>query len=143
MEIFMNRLVVISFSLLLCFKVWSANTYVFVSFSMPEQLMFETLRESARLHIPVFLNGLIANSMPKTVKKIQILSQSVPNLNLQIDPTKFERFGITQVPALVVEQGSSFDVLYGNLTLKEGLLRIAAYGESGFSVSDARRLSGD
>ena len=133
----------ISLGLLCCFKAWGLQAYVFVSFSMPEQLMIETLSESARLHIPALLNGLIANSMPQTVQAIQALSESVPNLNLQIDPTAFERFGITQVPALVVERGGAYDVLYGNVTLKEGLLRIASQGESGFSLADARRLIGD
>lgn len=116
---------------------------VFVSFSMPEQLMIETLSESARLHIPAVLNGLIDNSMLKTIKKIQMLSKAVPNLDLQIDPTAFERFGIKQVPALVVEQRGTFDVLYGNLALKEGLMRLAKEGESGFSETDVRRLCGD
>lgn len=139
----MNLLTGIGFGLLLCFKAWGVQAYVFVSFSMPEQLISETLEESARLHIPALLNGLIANSMPETVKKIQALSKAVPNLNLQIDPTAFERFGIKQVPALVVEHEGNFDVLYGNLTLKEGLLRIAAEGASGFSKADARRLLGD
>lgn len=133
----------IGLSLFFCVKAWAIRPYVFVSFSMPVQLMSETLRESARLHIPAVLNGLVNNSMPETVKKIQALSASIPNLNLQIDPTAFERFGIKQVPALVVEQEGRFDVLYGNLTLKEGLLRIVAEGESGLSLLDVRRISDD
>ena len=128
---------------LLSVKSFGAQVSVFVSFSMPKQLLTETLQESARLHIPALLNGLIVNSMPQTIKEIQALSEAVPNLNLQIDPTAFERFGIQQVPALVVEQGKAFDVLYGNLTLKEGLMRLATQGESGFSVLEARRLIGD
>ena len=116
---------------------------VFVSFSIPEQLLIEILSESAELHIPAVLNGLIDNSMPKTIKKIVSLTKAVPNLNLQIDPTAFERFGIKQVPALVVDNGQAYDVLYGNLSIKEGLLRMAGRGDSGFSAHDARRLIGD
>lgn len=115
---------------------------VFVSFSMPEHLLQQTLSESARLNIPALLNGLVDNSMPKTVQRIQSLSKTVPNLNLQIDPTAFERFGIKQVPALVVDNGKTFDVIYGNLSLSDGLLRIAGHGDSGMTVSDARRLIG-
>lgn len=115
---------------------------VFVSFSIPEQLLQQTLSESARLNIPAFLNGLIDNSMPTTIQRIQALSKTIPNLNLQIDPTVFERFGIKQVPALVVDNGKAFDVLYGNLSLSDGLLRIAEHGDSGLTVSDARRLIG-
>ena len=36
----------------------SPNVQVFVSFSMPENLLKQTLSESARLHIPAILNGL-------------------------------------------------------------------------------------
>ena len=124
-------------------SVAAITPQVFVSFSMPTHLLEETLSESARLHIPAILNGLVDNSMPKTMKQIEVLSKTVPNLNLQIDPTAFERFGIRQVPALVVDNGHDFDVLYGNLSLREGLMRIAGNGDSGFSVEDARRLIGD
>lgn len=105
-----------------------AGTQVFVSFSMPEQLMEETLAESARLNIPVTLNGLVDDSMPKTMEKLFSLTEKVPDLALQIDPTAFERYGIHQVPALVVEKGDCFDVIYGTLTLTEGLNRIARSG---------------
>ena len=114
----------------LCIPLIStANTTVFVSFSMPETLMIETLQECERLHIPAVLNGLYQNSMSDTAKTIMVLSKSIPNLSLQIDPTAFERFNIHQVPALVVEQGDCFDVIYGTLPLVEGLDRISRRGE--------------
>lgn len=120
----------------------SLTTAVFISFSMPEPLLEQVLMESARLHIPAVLNGLMDNSMPKTIQRIEALSNAVPNLTLQIDPTAFERFGIQQVPALVVDNGRDFDVLYGNLSLSEGLMRMAGQGDSGLSVEDVRRLIG-
>ncbi|PWY53815.1 type-F conjugative transfer system pilin assembly protein TrbC [Legionella qingyii] len=121
----------------------AATVSVFVSFSMPNNLLEETLKESARLNIPVYLNGLYHDSMQLTASKVIELSEHVPNLNLQIDPTLFERFGIYQVPALVVDNGSSFDVIYGHLPLKEGLMRMVDRGESGFSTLDARRVIGE
>lgn len=105
-----------------------ASTQVFVSFSMPERLMEETLAESARLNIPANLNGLVNDSMPETIAKIAALTERVPDLSLQIDPTAFERYGIKQVPALVVEHGDCFDVIYGTRTLTENLNRIAHSG---------------
>ena len=75
---------------------------VFVSFSMPEQLLTQTLTESAKLRIPAMLNGLYHNSMPETAKKVLALTNQIPDLNLQIDPTAFERYGIQQLPALVI-----------------------------------------
>lgn len=116
----------IGFVLLWCVQVGfaAATTQVFVSFSMPAPLLKQTLMESARLEIPAILNGLYHNSMSKTAVKIMALAKEVPNLNLQIDPTAFERFGIHQVPALVVSEGNQFDVIFGNLTLQEGLVRM-------------------
>ncbi len=105
-----------------------ADSQVFVSFSMPERLLEETLAESARLHIPANLNGLVNDSMPDTIARITALSERVPDLSLQIDPTAFERYNITQVPALVVDTGDCFDVIYGTRTLTENLNRIARSG---------------
>jgi len=113
---------------------------VFVSFSMPEILLKETLAESARLHIPAVLNGLHQNSMAKTASKIFKLSRDVPNLNLNIDPTAFERYSIHQVPALVVERQGRFDVIYGNLSLSEGLNRIINRGETGLTIEEIKEM---
>ncbi len=122
-------------------------TQVFVSFSMPEQLLRQTLIESTRLHIPAYLNGLYHNSMKETAQKIMGLTKVVPNLNLQIDPTEFERFGITKVPALVVSNSSGFDVIYGNFSLCEDLDHIAGRGksmgnDSSLTHEDVRRICG-
>jgi conjugal transfer pilus assembly protein TrbC len=116
--------------------------YAFVSFSMPKTLLEQTLNDCVRLDIPAYLNGLYHNSMKDTALKVMKLSQKIPGLNLQIDPTAFERFGINQVPALVVENDKKFDVIYGNLPLLEALSRIADSGESGLTRDAVRRLSG-
>jgi type-F conjugative transfer system pilin assembly protein TrbC len=115
--------------LMLISGVGFSSTQVFVSFSMPEQLMRETLEDGARLHIPAILNGLHDDSMEKTAQKIMQLSAHVPDLTLQIDPTAFEQYNIQQVPALVVSapnKPEEFDVIYGNLPLQEGLRRLKA-----------------
>ena len=118
-----KKIIVFIFCLqpLACF---SLDRAVFVSFSMPEKLMQETLKEAADLKITAYLNGLYHNSMEETVKKIMFLSQENPKLSLAIDPTLFEKYKITKVPALVVENEEGFDVIYGNLSLKEGLDRM-------------------
>ncbi|HHI9467512.1 TPA: type-F conjugative transfer system pilin assembly protein TrbC [Legionella anisa] len=122
--------------------LFASTVSVFVSFSMPDTLLEETLKESSRLHIPAYLNGLYHDSMRDTALKVMELSKQIPNLNLAIDPTLFERFGIQQVPALVVDEGKAFDVIYGHLTLQEGLSRIAEHGDTRFTLQDARRISG-
>lgn len=117
--------------LIVSLTTFAESVHVFVSFSMPETLLIETLRDSARLNIPATLNGLYQNSVEKTAQKIMVLSKEVPQLQLQIDPTAFERFHIQQVPALVVKNNHCFDVIYGHLPLQEGLKRIYEKGECG------------
>lgn len=116
---------------------------VFVSFSMPKNLLEQTLEECARLKVPAYLTGLYHDSMPETAMKIMDMSKRVPGLNLQIDPTRFERFGIQQVPALVVVNDTAFDVIYGHLSIRDGLLRITSRGDSGLTVQDFRRITGE
>ncbi len=114
----------------------SLNTYaatkisVFVSFSMPEKLLLETLQDCNRLNLDVNLNGLHQNSMLATSQKIMSLSNLLSNSlpNVQIDPTAFEQYGIQQVPALVVDKGDCFDVIYGNLPIDESLRRLHEKG---------------
>lgn len=113
--------------------------HVFVSFSMPETLLVQTFKEAGRLDLPVYINGFHKNSMKLTAQKIMEYSEKAPNLNLQIDPTAFDKYGINQVPAVVVDNGKVFDVIYGNLKLTESLERIALAGECGF---DSQRLKG-
>lgn len=119
---------------------FAVQVSVFVSFSMPDTLLQETLKESAQLNIPAYLNGLYRDSMSETALKVMALSKRIPNLNLNIDPTLFERFGIHQVPALVVDDGKAFDVIYGHLTIQEGFTRMVGRGEVDFAPQDVRSL---
>ncbi|WP_259637642.1 type-F conjugative transfer system pilin assembly protein TrbC [Legionella jordanis] len=120
--------------------ICAASIHVFVSFSMPDKFLEETLRECSQLSIPAYLNGLYRDSMGETALKVMALTRRIPNLNLNIDPTLFERFGIHQVPALVVDDGKAFDVIYGHLTIQEGLARMAGPGEVNFTPKDIRRI---
>lgn len=121
----------------------SADVSVFVSFSMPKPLMIETLKECTASHIPVYLNGFVDDSMEKTIQKVMQLTKEVPNLNLQIDPTKFEDYHIDKVPAVVVSKDKRFDVIFGNLSIKESLLRLLSLNESGFNQADFKELIHD
>ncbi len=105
-----------------------ANTKVFVSFSMPNTLMIETLKDCERLKIPAYLNGFYENSMPKTINKIMELTKDVPNLSLQIDPFEFSKYKINQVPAIVTDINNCFDVVYGNLPIFDALNLIKEKG---------------
>jgi conjugal transfer pilus assembly protein TrbC len=108
---------------------------VFISFSMPKQLLIETIRDASKHQVPVVLNGFVNNAMQETMRRIAELTQEVPNLAFLIDPTAFERYAIHRVPAIVVSNTHCFDVIFGNLPLDESLRRIAAKGACGFQES--------
>ncbi|MFW2535403.1 type-F conjugative transfer system pilin assembly protein TrbC [Legionella sp. 28fT52] len=138
----MKQLIVLMTLLFPAPWAYALEVMVCVSFSMPQTLLEATLKEAADYQIPVLLNGLIDNSMAKTAERLMTLSRDIPNLTLQIDPTAFERFGIQQVPALVVAEGHRFDVLYGNLRLKEGLYRLVE-GDAGLTNAFVRNFVHD
>ncbi len=47
-----------------------------------------------------------------------------------IDPICFKKFDIKSVPALVIDKNDKFDVIYGNISLKQALGIIAEKSES-------------
>ena len=90
---------------------------LFVSFSMPETALRRYLEQAARLGATVVLRGFVGDSMKTTLERIlgllypdglptkkedARLPEAYAGLSFAIDPTLYERFGITQVPALVL-----------------------------------------
>lgn len=100
-----------------------------VSFSVPEDGLKLMIPEAAGFGIPSVINGLIDNDFRKTAAAVFRLTKENENSGVQIDPTVFTRFGIRQVPALVVRCGEQYDVVYGNLRIERGLEIIARDGE--------------
>lgn len=116
-------------AMLLAQSAFCLTTSVFVSFSMPKDLIEAVFKDASSHDVPVYLNGLIEDDMRKTLSRIFEYSQKYPKLSVQIDPFAFEKYHIDRVPALVVEQGNQFDVLYGNVTIDDGLLWLKRKGD--------------
>lgn len=116
-------------AMLVAQSTFAFSASVFVSFSMPNALIEEVFKDASSHEIPVYLNGLIEDDMRKTLSRIFEYSQKYPNLSVQIDPFAFEKYHIDRVPALVVEKGNQFDVLYGNVTIDDGLLWLKRKGD--------------
>jgi len=120
---------------------------LFVSFSMPESLLFELADEAAIFGIPVVIKGLVDNDFKKTIETFSRLNREAQKKRLNftgvsIDPVWFQQFNITSVPALVVSQrpescltetvcnNQPFDVVYGNAHIRKGLELIASRGDA-------------
>ncbi len=127
LRIFMRNIFkALSISLLLSSKVL-AQSYVFVSFSMPDSLLRATFNEAYELNIPVIFKGLYHNDLKQTMHKIYELDEQ--DTEVLIDPRLFSKYSIRVVPALVRDLGGCVDVLYGNLALSAGLKILEAQGE--------------
>lgn len=78
---------------------------VFISFSMPKESIQRYIEQAnllGRDNIELTIIGLDeSNSLQKTAFRIGQITKG-KNVEINIDPNAFERFGINQVPALVV-----------------------------------------
>lgn len=125
---------------------------LFVSFSMPEQLLFSLAEEAAFYKIPVVINGLIDGDFKKTITTFSKLQKQAKKEKrafngVSIDPLWFEQFQISAVPAFVVSKRPSscgqqflckeqpYDVVYGNASIKDSLNLIASKGETASDVA--------
>jgi len=104
---------------------------VFVSFSMPDLSLKQIINDAARYQMPVVVRGLIANSFKKTAAKIFELVKGNNQGGIAINPIWFKRYSIHAVPACVVQVGDNFDVIYGNIRIKNMLEIIASNGTVG------------
>ena len=124
---------------------YDSELYIFVSFSMPEQSLKLWAIDAARLEIPLLLRGFVDNDLKKTTAKTMALFGEKANIELSIDPEKFQKFNIKVVPAVVIAESETapsekesandgsvphFDVVYGDTSLEEALKRIAKSGSS-------------
>lgn len=97
---------------------------IFVSFSMPKESVKGWITQAQKISAAVYIRGLVNNSFKDTTKIISGLVQDQSG-GLLIDPTVFKKYSITQVPAVVVVNDASFDVIYGDVTLDYALEKIS------------------
>ena len=101
---------------------------VFVSFGMPDLSLKQVIYDAARYQIPVVIRGLIDNSFKKTAARVFALVKEKNKGGISINPNWFKQYSINIVPACVVKEGDKFDVIYGNIRIKNMLEIIAANG---------------
>jgi conjugal transfer pilus assembly protein TrbC len=119
---------------------------IFISFSMPEKLIREYVREAKQYSGTLVLRGLIDNSLKKTVTKLRDIENMgdgrESNLSIIIHPHLFDLYNITHVPALVLSRNSmkcvlkyddclsyyDYDKISGGITIKYALEQIKEKG---------------
>lgn len=101
----------------------------FVSFSIPEEGLKRMLHETRQYGIPATLRGLVNNDMKTTTDAVLQLVKDGVTDGVQIDPTLYSQYNIRSVPALVVRCKAGFDVVRGNIRLKQALEKVAEKGD--------------
>ena len=101
----------------------------FVSFSIPEEGLKRMLHETRQYGIPATLRGLVNNDMRTTTDAVlQMVKDGVTD-GVQIDPTLYTQYGIRSVPSLVVRCQTGYDVVRGNIHVKQALEKVAQTGD--------------
>jgi len=112
----------------------------FISFSMTDLAIQEALQQADQYGIPVYINGLLNDSLADTTKKFMQLFGENSNEGLGIDPIRFSQFNVKTVPTLIIKCGQKIDKLTGNVPLKTALEKIAKEGDC---ATQAKKLLGD
>lgn len=101
----------------------------FVSFSIPEEGLKRMLHETRLYGIPATLRGLVNNDMRTTTDAVLQLVKDGVTDGVQIDPTLYTQYGIRSVPSLVVRCQAGYDVVRGNIHVKQTLEKVAQTGD--------------
>lgn len=99
---------------------------IFVSFSMPSSLLIKLDAIARQAGGKLLIRGLKNNSFKETFAYIK----QMQSIAIDIDPQAFEQFDIKLVPAFVVNEGSKFDKLVGNISVHYALEQFAQHGQT-------------
>ena len=113
----------------------SANLYVFVSKSLKDSVIKAYIKQSKKTGAKLVFKGLINNSFVDTAKYIKELNEEEGAI--EIDPNKFKKWNITQVPAIVLSndcQGRDCkeisDKMLGAVPIRYALTEFAETGDN-------------
>lgn len=101
----------------------------FISFSIPEVGLKRMLGEARRYGIPATLRGMRDNDLKATAEAVLSLVKGGVTDGVQIDPTLFTKYDIRSVPALVVFCGQGYDIIRGNLRVRQALEKVVMTGD--------------
>ena len=101
----------------------------FVSFSIPEEGLKRMLGETRHYGIPATLRGMVNNDLKTTAEAVLSLVKDGATDGVQIDPTLYTQYSIRSVPSLVVRCQAGYDVVRGNIHVKQALEKVAQTGD--------------
>jgi conjugal transfer pilus assembly protein TrbC len=81
------------------------NALVFVSFSMPDELLWSYMNQAKQYGAKLIIRGLVNNSFKETMKAMDLGDNKI--LKLEVNPKLFKEHNITLVPAIVLLNGNN------------------------------------
>ncbi len=106
----------------------SKSLIVFVSFSMPKELLWDYHQQIRKYGGRMVIRGLVGNSFKKTIAKMKLDENRV--LTLDINPKSFEEYGVKQVPTIVISNNKYFDKFTGSVSISHALDQSNELGEA-------------
>lgn len=106
---------------------------VFVSLSMPDQLLKQLFTEASKRNIPVVVRGLYKNSFKGTASRIFNITKNKKVGGVLVNPIWFQQYRINSVPTVVVARkgkpcrekqycsNNQFDSVSGNISISKAL----------------------
>ncbi len=113
------------------------NLFIFVSFSMPQNLLKNYDDIARKLGAKLVIRGLKDNSFKETIQYLKNVKTS--GIMVDIDPTLFERFNVNLVPSFVLSDGHSYDKLVGSISIVYALEKFANEGDLKLQAKDILR----
>lgn len=124
---------------------------VFVSFSMPDDLLIEYSKQAKEAGATLVIRGLYQNSLAKTQMKAAPLNPAM--VGYEINPGLFRKFKVNKVPSIVLvdsrvtkvlEDGCALPGAYikvdGDVSIREALSLMRWQGEKNMADIAAKRL---
>ncbi len=115
-------------------SIQKKSLLIFVSFSMPQNLLKNYDDIARKLGAKLVIRGLKDNSFKETIQYLKNVKTS--GIMVDIDPTSFERFNVNLVPSFVLSDGHSYDKLVGSVSIVYALEKFANNGELKIQAKD-------
>jgi conjugal transfer pilus assembly protein TrbC len=130
------------------------SLFVLVSFSIPPASLERLVNQSSKAGAMIVLRGVVDGSLTKTAELAAQLIKKNPAAQFQIDPGLFKRFGVSQVPTVVLARDAgdsrtcgkecdpinTFSSVSGDVSLDYALEYISRQGDANFAQLAAGRL---
>lgn len=110
---------------------------IFVSFSMPENLLNNYDDIARKLGAKLVIRGLKNNSFKETIQILKDLKAQ--GVIVDIDPVAFKKFNINLVPSFTLSNGDTYDKLVGSVSIIYALEKFASAGDLKIQAQDILR----